>query len=60
VPTDDLVPGLLIASDVLGTGWFGAIAAQAATAIPSPSGTAPSAYSPSLPPDSSALTGSSR
>jgi threonine dehydrogenase-like Zn-dependent dehydrogenase len=29
VPDDDLVPGLLAASDVLGTGWFGALAAHA-------------------------------
>jgi threonine dehydrogenase-like Zn-dependent dehydrogenase len=29
VPADDLVPSLLTASDVLGTGWFGAVAAQA-------------------------------
>ncbi len=29
VPSDDLVPHLLSASDVLGTGWFGATAAQA-------------------------------
>jgi threonine dehydrogenase-like Zn-dependent dehydrogenase len=29
VPGDDLVPSLLSASDVLGTGWFGAVAAQA-------------------------------
>src|SRR4051812_18346957 len=29
VPSDDLVPGLLAASDVLGTGWFGAVAAGA-------------------------------
>jgi threonine dehydrogenase-like Zn-dependent dehydrogenase len=28
VPSDDLVPGLLAASDVLGTGWFGAVAAD--------------------------------
>lgn len=28
VPADDLVPGLLAASDVLGTGWFGAVAAE--------------------------------
>ena len=27
-PSDDLVPGLLAASDVLGTGWFGAVAAD--------------------------------
>jgi threonine dehydrogenase-like Zn-dependent dehydrogenase len=29
LPPDDLVPSLLAASDVLGTGWFGAVAAQA-------------------------------
>jgi threonine dehydrogenase-like Zn-dependent dehydrogenase len=29
VPSDDLVPSLLAASDVLGTGWFGAVAADA-------------------------------
>jgi threonine dehydrogenase-like Zn-dependent dehydrogenase len=29
VPADDLVPSLLTASDVLGTGWFGAVAAEA-------------------------------
>jgi threonine dehydrogenase-like Zn-dependent dehydrogenase len=29
IPTDDLVPSLLAASDVLGTGWFGAVAAEA-------------------------------
>jgi threonine dehydrogenase-like Zn-dependent dehydrogenase len=29
MPDDDLVPGLLAASDVLGTGWFGAVAAEA-------------------------------
>jgi threonine dehydrogenase-like Zn-dependent dehydrogenase len=29
LPADDLVPSLLSASDVLGTGWFGAVAAQA-------------------------------
>jgi threonine dehydrogenase-like Zn-dependent dehydrogenase len=28
VPRDDLVPSLLAASDVLGTGWFGAVAAN--------------------------------
>jgi threonine dehydrogenase-like Zn-dependent dehydrogenase len=28
-PPDDLVPSLLAASDVLGTGWFGAVAAEA-------------------------------
>jgi threonine dehydrogenase-like Zn-dependent dehydrogenase len=29
VPSDDLVASLLAASDVLGTGWFGAVAAEA-------------------------------
>jgi threonine dehydrogenase-like Zn-dependent dehydrogenase len=29
LPADDLIPGLLAASDVLGTGWFGAVAAEA-------------------------------
>jgi threonine dehydrogenase-like Zn-dependent dehydrogenase len=29
VPDNDLVPSLLAASDVLGTGWFGAVAAEA-------------------------------
>jgi threonine dehydrogenase-like Zn-dependent dehydrogenase len=28
LPSDDLIPSLLAASDVLGTGWFGAVAAQ--------------------------------
>jgi threonine dehydrogenase-like Zn-dependent dehydrogenase len=28
-PTEDLLPSLLAASDVLGTGWFGAVAAHA-------------------------------
>ena len=28
IPPDDLVPGFLAASDVLGTGWFGAVAAE--------------------------------
>ncbi|MDT0530140.1 zinc-dependent alcohol dehydrogenase family protein [Micromonospora sp. DSM 115977] len=28
LPPDDLVPALLAASDVLGTGWFGAVAAE--------------------------------
>jgi threonine dehydrogenase-like Zn-dependent dehydrogenase len=30
IPSDDLVPSLLSASDVLGTGWFGSVAAEAA------------------------------
>ncbi|MER7483902.1 zinc-dependent alcohol dehydrogenase family protein [Streptomyces sp. NPDC126510] len=29
MPDDDLIPSLLAASDVLGTGWFGAVAAEA-------------------------------
>jgi threonine dehydrogenase-like Zn-dependent dehydrogenase len=29
IPADDLVPSLVAASDVLGTGWFGAVAAEA-------------------------------
>jgi threonine dehydrogenase-like Zn-dependent dehydrogenase len=29
LPSDDLVPSFLAASDVLGTGWFGAVAAEA-------------------------------
>jgi threonine dehydrogenase-like Zn-dependent dehydrogenase len=29
VPADNLIPSLLSASDVLGTGWFGAVAAEA-------------------------------
>jgi threonine dehydrogenase-like Zn-dependent dehydrogenase len=29
IPPDELVPSLLAASDVLGTGWFGAVAAEA-------------------------------
>jgi threonine dehydrogenase-like Zn-dependent dehydrogenase len=28
LPPDDLIPSLLTASDVLGTGWFGAVAAE--------------------------------
>jgi threonine dehydrogenase-like Zn-dependent dehydrogenase len=30
VPPDDLIPSFLAASDVLGTGWFGAVAAEVA------------------------------
>ena len=29
MPPDDLIPDLLAASDVLGTGWFAAVAAHA-------------------------------
>src|SRR5215203_7504169 len=28
IPSNDLMPSLLAASDVLGTGWFGAVAAE--------------------------------
>jgi threonine dehydrogenase-like Zn-dependent dehydrogenase len=28
IPSDDLIPSFLAASDVLGTGWFGAVAAE--------------------------------
>jgi len=30
IPPDDLIPSFLAASDVLGTGWFGAVAAEVA------------------------------
>ena len=61
VPADDLVPSLLAASDVLGTGWFGAVAAEAgpgktvAVVV-----TARSGCSACWPPRSSAPSGSSR
>jgi threonine dehydrogenase-like Zn-dependent dehydrogenase len=43
VPDADLVPHFLATSDVLGTGWFAAVAATPARARPSPSSaTAPS------------------
>ena len=32
IPPDDLIPSFLAASDVLGTGWFGAVAAEAGPA----------------------------
>ena len=45
-PDPDLIPSLLAASDVLGTGWFAAVAAEAGPARPSRSSvTAPSACS---------------
>ena len=28
LPPEDLIPSMLAASDVLGTGWFGAVAAE--------------------------------
>src|ERR687890_2337249 len=31
MPPEDMISGLLAASDVLGTGWFGAVAAEAAS-----------------------------
>jgi threonine dehydrogenase-like Zn-dependent dehydrogenase len=61
LPSDDLVPSLLAASDVLGTGWFAAVAAETGRARPSPwSATAPSACSVSWPPSSWGRSGSSR
>ena len=60
LPSPDLIPSYLAASDVLGTGWFGAVAADVGPARPSPSSvTAPSASSVCSPPDSSAPSGSS-
>jgi threonine dehydrogenase-like Zn-dependent dehydrogenase len=54
MPAEDLVPSLLTASDVLGTGWFGAVAAQAGPASGSPASSAPPTSS------SSAATRASR
>jgi threonine dehydrogenase-like Zn-dependent dehydrogenase len=60
IPADDLVPSFLAASDVLGTGWFGAVAAELGRARPSPSSvTARSGCSASWPPSSPAPSGSS-
>jgi hypothetical protein len=36
MPADDLLPSFPAASDMLGTGWFGTIAAQAGPGRPSP------------------------
>jgi len=33
LPSDALIPSFLAASDVLGTGWFGAVAAEAGPAM---------------------------
>ena len=61
VPPDDLIPSFLAASDVLGTGWFGAVAAESAPARPSRSwAMEPSACSPCWPPSSLARSASSR
>jgi threonine dehydrogenase-like Zn-dependent dehydrogenase len=61
IPSDDLIPGLLAASDVLGTGWFGAIARRPARVRRSRlSVTARLVCSPSWRPSSSAPSGSSR
>ena len=61
MPDPDLIPSLMAASDVLGTGWFAAVAAEAGRARPSrSSATARSACSASWPPSSSAPSGSSR
>jgi threonine dehydrogenase-like Zn-dependent dehydrogenase len=37
LPEPDLIPSFLAASDVLGPGWFGAVAAEVAPGRPSPS-----------------------
>ncbi len=34
LPPEDLIPSFLAASDVLGTGWFGAVAAEAGPSSP--------------------------
>jgi threonine dehydrogenase-like Zn-dependent dehydrogenase len=61
VPADDLIPSFLAASDVLGTGWFGAVAAEASRARPLPRWvTARSVCSRCWPPSSSARSGSSQ
>ena len=62
MPSDDLIPSLLAASDVLGTGWFAADAANVqARARPSwSSATARSACSACSRPSRWAPSGSSR
>ena len=40
-PAADLIPSLLAASDVLRSGWFGAMAAEAGPATPSKSSSNP-------------------
>jgi hypothetical protein len=64
VPDDGLLASLLAASDVLGTGWFAAVAAVAAGVRPGSTvavvGMAPSACSTSCLRSSSELSGSSR
>ena len=61
LPDEDLLPSLLAASDVLGTGWFGAVAAEAGPARRSRSWvTVRSACSRCSRPGSWVPTGSSR
>jgi threonine dehydrogenase-like Zn-dependent dehydrogenase len=61
VPSDGLVPDFLAASDVLGTGWFAAVAAEAGPGkTVAVVGEAPSGCSACSPPRSSAPSGSSR
>jgi threonine dehydrogenase-like Zn-dependent dehydrogenase len=61
LPGDDLVPSLLAASDVLGTGWFAGVAAEAGPGkTVAVVGEAPSGSSVSWPRGSSAPNGSSR
>src|SRR5262249_7725510 len=60
-PEEYLIPSLLAASDVLGTGWFGAVAAEAGPVRRSRSSvTARSACSPCWRPGSWVPSGSSR
>jgi threonine dehydrogenase-like Zn-dependent dehydrogenase len=59
--SDELIPSFLAASDVLGTGWFAAVAAEAGPARPSRwSATAPLGCSACWRPGSSARNASSR
>jgi threonine dehydrogenase-like Zn-dependent dehydrogenase len=61
IPPDNLIPSLLAASDVLGTGWFGAVAADAGPGkTVGSSATAPSDCSPCSRRSSSPRSGSSR
>ena len=60
VPPDELIPSFLAASDVLGTAWFGAAAAEVGPGKTAPSSvTARSGCSPCWPRSSSAPSGSS-
>jgi threonine dehydrogenase-like Zn-dependent dehydrogenase len=61
IPSDDLIPSLVAASDVLGTGWFGAVAAEAGPGkTVAVVGDGAAACARCSPPSSSARSGSSR